>query len=320
MIRSCICYTLVVVSFFDGVRAEITTSDGFWTHKSKLSTAAAGSDLGASLKSLSTSAKSATLWNSTSDCSTASIYGTLTIQKQCRHIPGITESSQSTRTQSITNTTLSNQATITTGASHAFGEVISKVTAASSAATSGSSATAQSSSSATTLTPLPSTLSPLLLHGASNTSFNQYTGPSSALLIAGSLSTNTISVGLNLPAQISGHEASDRVSGTILATKSSSSLAIPTSATSGSSSTTVGNANATISNATLAADTIELQNQLLAAVALTQIWVNKSTESNSHDAVNAINGTILFAQVLTMSKNGNTTYGNIKTNQDFRPF
>ena len=321
MIRSCICYALVVVSFFDGVRAEITTSDGFWTHKSKLSTAAAGSDLGASLKSSSTSAKSATLWNSTSDCSTASIYGTLTVQKPCRHIPGITGSSQSTRTQSITNTTLSNQVTITIGASHAFAEVVSKVTAESSAAISGSSATAQTSSSATTLTQLPSTHSrPSLLHGASNTSLNQYTGSSSALLITESSSTTTTSVGLNLPAQTPGHEASNWISSTILATKSSSCLVIPTSATSSSSSTTVGNSNATLSNATLAADTIELQNQLLAAVALTQTWVNKSTESNSHDAVNAINGTILFAQVLTMSKHGNTTYGNIKTNQDFRPF
>lgn len=321
MIRSCICHALVVVSFFNGVRAGFTTSDGFWTHESKLSTAATGSALGASLKSSSISAESATPWNLTSDCSTASISGTLNFRKPCRHIPGITGSSQSTWTQSITNTTLLNQATITTGATHAFGELISKVTAEPSAATSGISGTAQSSSSATTLTPLPSTyLRPSLLHGASNTSLNQYTGSSSVVLIAQSLSTTTISVALNLPAQTPGHEASDRASGTILATKTSSSLAIPTSATLSSSSTTAGNANATLSNATLAADTNELQNQLMAAVALTQTWVTKSTESNSHDAVNAINGTIFFAQVWTVSKQVNTTYDNIQTNSDFRPF
>lgn len=87
---------------------------------------------------------------------------------------------------------------------------------------------------------------------------------------------------------------------------------IPISATLSSSITTVGNASSTLSNATLAVDTNELQNQLLAAVALTQTWVSKSTESNSNNAVGSINGTILFAQVWTVSKHLNTTYVNIK--------
>ena len=292
MTRFYICYTVVLVSFFDGVRAGITTSDGFWTHQSKLSTAAAGLDWEASFKKSSISAKSVRQWNLTSDCSTASIHGTLTIQNPCRHIPEIAGSSQSTRsTQSTTNTNLSNQATITDGVTNTSGEVIDRVTAE-------SFATAQNSPSATTLTPLLSTQSrPSILHVVSITSLNQHTESSSTVSFAESLSTNAL-----------GHGVSDRVNGTILATKTTFSLAIPTSATSSRSMTTAGTANATLSNATQTADTKELQNQLLAVVALTRTWVNKSTESNSHNAVNAINGTILFAQVCTISKLEDTTY------------
>ena len=302
MIKSCICYIIVVVSFFGRVRAGITTSDSFWTHQTELSTAAAGSVLGGSLKTPPISAKSVTQWNSTSNCSTAPVYGTSTVPNRCRHTPGTARSSQSTGiTQSITNNTL---ATVTTGATNAFGEAISKVTAKSTAAKSDISATAQKSSTATTLTPLPFT------HSRPSSLEKR---PSSSVSIAARLSTDTVSNGLNLPALTLGHQVSNRVDGTTLATRTSSSLAIPTSTSLSISVTAMNNANATLSNATLAADANELQNQLLAAVALTQTWVSKSNETNSNNAVGSINGTILFAQVWTISTNVNTTYINIET-------
>ena len=142
---------------------------------------------------------SVTTWNSTSHCLTASIYGTLTVQKPSHHISVSAASSHPTRPKHIsTNDTISNHATLTTGVTKLFGETVAAETAESSAATAAISAAAQMSPSASNLTPLPfSTQSGAPLpHVASNASSNQCTGSSISDLVAQSSSTNTISVGL----------------------------------------------------------------------------------------------------------------------------
>lgn len=306
MMRPFLCYMVVVLSFLNGTTAGIKTSDGSWTYQSQLSTATAGSNLEPSLGSASISTNNVTTLNSTSICSTASIHGKSTVQELCRHTPAARWPSWYTisTTQSTTNTSLSDQAAAAPRITNVLGEVSFMTAVESSAATSGISAAAQTFSSAaatvlnTTVEQVPPTQSRLaLLQVAPSKSSNQGTWSNKTASTSQSSSTTTISNGSDSPAATSYKSILDPVSGMIMSHETTSPVIIPTSATSASLVTTVGNANATESNASLVIETNELQHQLLAAIALTQTWVNNSTENKSSDAVNAINGTIFFAQV-----------------------
>lgn len=253
-----------MVLFLNTVTAGIATSDGSWVYQSTLSSAAAVSNSRPSLGSAANSIKNSTNSNVTSICSVASVRGTLTIQTPCHPVPKTNVSSAYTKShRTMSNTTLSRQATATAKSTSSLERVNATTTATSSAMTLGMS-TAQTSPSATSIapsngvTPLPTTQS---------TQSRQ-----SLLRVASGASANQIIVS----------------SGMSSFSATSSSAAIP-----------FGSANASQSNASLALETKEMQNQLAAAIMLTQTWVNKSTGSNSDNAVNAINGTILFAQVWT---------------------
>ena len=86
-----------------------------------------------------------------------------------------------------------------------------------------------------------------------------------------------------------------------LANRSSWMYVEPTPSVNGRSYTVVGNAisSSTLANTSLTASQNALRDQLSAVLPLVQIWINNTSDNNRNNALHAINGTILLAEVVS---------------------
>ena len=104
--------------------------------------------------------------------------------------------------------------------------------------------------------------------------------------------------GITVPTRAQAHTGSS--SYLALANRSSSWMSVePTLSVNGRSSTVVGSAisASTLANTSLTANQNELRDQLSAVLPLVQTWINDNSDKNRNNAVHAINGTILLAEV-----------------------
>lgn len=92
-------------------------------------------------------------------------------------------------------------------------------------------------------------------------------------------------------------------SGYLALANSSSWMSVePTPRVNRGSSTLVRNAisASTLANTSLTASQNELRDQLSAVLPLVQTWINNTSDNNRNNALHAINGTILLAEVLSL--------------------